>query len=420
MPPVGSNPGDIRTRFPRLVEAATRIVRAARPDGPVSQPSVPTATRVPPVGSPAPAGEPAAPAPAPPPSAAPRRIVSTRAPRRIASFLFNSPVLLGSADEVPAAIVDALGSFLEPVTGVPEPGVVVVNLTAKPLALGGLRGLERIGPFDAMELRGGHIDAVVRFQIWGEEFEAANEQMLALQGRLLAATDDLYDAGFLEMEGVAGTLAVEEGGAWNRTADYRILFEYHLAPASGADSLIARIPIRADQEHEGSLSGETTTVTDDLVRWDQLQAPPLVIRGGRRGGAAVERLAAASFLLPDRPAGAVRLVRTSDEATDPPSVHPDLATFLAAVADLASPAHNAELTFASIDDFLAAFTPSATPFPLGDWDEDAVTDLYQVAELELSPPVPLATARDRFEISLETTPFDQVAVVYLGAAGTFA
>jgi hypothetical protein len=332
----------------------------------------------------------------------------------LARPLAAAPPVLSSPDQVPGAIVDGLATFLEPVTGLPDPAVVVLQLAPRSLGIGGLRGLGREGGFAVKELRGGHVEATVRFQVWGDRMDSANAAMLGLQGRIFAAQSSLYAAGFLEVAGTAGALADQQGEAWARTGDYRVLFEYHLAPAPDAGSLIARIPIHAEQVGDAGLVTETTTIGDDLVRWDEQDAPALVLRGAR----AVDSVAALSFVPGPAPTGSVRVLRTNEHAAGPPRDFATLPEFLAALDDPLAPETHGQLNLASLGDFLTAFTPVGDTVPLGDWDGVGGVDAYEAGRLDLTPAVQLPTAQDRLEISLELSPFDQVAVVYLRAAGS--
>lgn len=325
-----------------------------------------------------------------------------------------APPQLTSVVQVPAAIVDILDDFLPPVEGgLPTPGILILNITDKTLGLGNLRGLETRGIFPAVEQRGGHVAALLRFQLFGNNSDQVNNAILNLQGQLLAARADLWDVGFLEMTGVGGTLAVQvaEAGPWERSIDYQVLFEYHLVPTSGAESLISRIPIQADQEVFNSIPRETTTVTDEMIRWDDQSASSLVVRGPTQVG----RLSSLVFIPGANPGGTVTLLRTHDGAAGPPGAFASLGDFLNALADPSAPVQHGEFTFASIGDLLASFSTAGDPLPLGDWNEDSTADQYQPLELKLDPPIRLPDATDRLEISLGVTPLDQAAVIYLRA-----
>jgi hypothetical protein len=322
-------------------------------------------------------------------------------------------IVVESPDEVVAAVRDALAAFLTQGANLPPPTVSVLQVSDRTLGIGNSRGLQSVGPFSTVELYGGRIDCVVRFKVWGTEAADADTEMTALQGRLLGGRADLLDAGFLQFDGVAGTLPAADGDAWSRTADYHALVEYHLAPVSSADSLIVSIPIEADQQMDGSVVGETTTVTDDAVRWDQLTAPVLVIRGRR----AVERLAVAAFLPAPPPTGAVQLLRTYDGAVGAPHDFATLAEFLAAVNNPVTPERNARFSFASLPDFVTA-CHAIEEMKLGDWNQDANPDEFVVGQVVFEPPVPLPAATDRFQIVPQTSPLDHVGVVYLRASGT--
>jgi hypothetical protein len=320
-------------------------------------------------------------------------------------------VVPDSGDAV-AAIQDVLAGYLtpSPANGIPPATVSVLQISDRTLGIGNSRGLQAVGPFSTVELYGGRIDCVVRFRVWAADSDGADTAMTALQGRLFSSRAELWNAGFLQFDGVAGTLAASDGAAWSRTADYHALVEYHLAPVSQAQSLIAAIPIRAD--HNGSI-GETTTVTDDMVRWDQESAPGLVVRGP----AAIANLALAAFLPTPAPGNAVELLRTNDAATGAPRDFPSIVEFLVALNDPVTPERHARVVFASLADFLDVFEDSGE-MELGDWNQDGNADHYTVGLLSFDAPISLPDAVDRLQVALPATPLDHVGVVYLRASGT--
>lgn len=346
--------------------------------------------------------------------AAPAPAAALSAPIPPVSVTALAIAVLTSVDQVPTAIASALQIFLPPAQdGLPAPGVIIVNISDRNLGMGNFRGLETRGIFPAVELKGGHAEALVRFQLFSATPEEVNSLTLTLQGLLMAARADLWDAGFLEMSGVAGTLATQQvsDGPWTRTADYQLLFEYHLAPTAGAESLIARIPIAADQEVFNSLARETTVVSDEMVRWDQLSAAVLTVRGTTR----IASLSTLVYFEAALAGGAVTLLRTHDGASGAPTSYPTLGDFLNAVASTTTPERHGSFSFASLSDFLLACSAAGDPFPLGDWDSNSIPDVYQSLELALDPPLSLPGATDRLEISPGVSPLDQVGVVYLRA-----
>jgi hypothetical protein len=173
---------------------------------------------------------------------------------------------------------------------VPAPAVGVVEMTERAVGLGNRRGNDGRGPFPMIALKGGRLDAIVRFQLWAANPPGVDAAVLALQQALLADRGALTAAGFLRLDG-SGTTPAEpfaDPAAWRGTADYRLLYEYRYAETEGAESLIARIPIAVD--------GETTVVTDWMARWDTHGAPDLEVRRGGRRSLAIRGLYVVSFL----------------------------------------------------------------------------------------------------------------------------
>jgi len=309
-----------------------------------------------------------------------------------------------------AALDDYLPAAAPPV---PAPAVSLLSLAERPVGIGAQRGLESRGELTVIELRGVRVEATVRFQVWGASSAAADAAVGDLNLSLLGDRDQLWSAGFLRfsLDALAPSVSVEGTNAWRSDADYKILFEFRAEDTFGAESLIARVPIHSDPEERDSLARETSVVTDDLVRWDQLGAASLVLRGRRN----LNRLTALAFLPAPEPTGAVTVTRTFDGAPAAPTVYASLAAFLDAVAGDAAPERNGSVAFASTSAFLAVFAAAGDPVELGDWDADTVLDAYEARSLELESPIRLGSSADRLEISYATPAFDQVGVVYLRA-----
>jgi hypothetical protein len=251
-------------------------------------------------------------------------------------------------------MLDELRSFLAPVSGLPDPAVILISLNDAPVGLGRLIGEEPHSMFGGTELRGGRLGGVVRFALWGTDAPAVNEGMLNLQAALLAATQSLFSRGFLRFNALTSSNPALDStlNAWGRTTDYSLLYEYRYPATDAADSLIARIPIHSDLEVRDSLQRETTVVTDEMVRWDNEASPTLVVRGRFSLGS----LAALAFIPGTAPDGAVTLTRTFDGAAGPRTTYPSLPALLAAVVNTNSPERDGQFTFNSFSDFMAAFT----------------------------------------------------------------
>jgi len=321
-------------------------------------------------------------------------------------------------DQIVQDMMAALEGYLpDPATGLPNPVINLLQLNEKPLSLGNLRGMERRSLLAPVVLKGGRLDALVQFRLWGSDEAGANTAMSTLQARLVHARDELWTAGFLRLRAEGSASAEEDtsAGAWKRSADYRLLYEYHYEDTDDAQSLIARIPVHADPEVRDSLQRETFTVTDEMIRWDQESALPLALNGRSQ----ITGLSALVFDAGTPPGGQVRLLRTHTGAGAAPTDYPDAGAFLDAVTDLDSPERNGQFTFATFSDFLAAFSAAGDPLILGDWDENDVADQYQPHQWDFPAPIQLSVSSDRFQLIYQPgdsdPKFDQVAVTYIRA-----
>jgi hypothetical protein len=323
------------------------------------------------------------------------------------------PPTLG-LDQAVSALLAALQPYVPPpAPPLPDSGVSVAALTERSVGLGGRRGFERRGSLGLVELRGVRADALVRFQLWGGDFVAVETTARTLTAAIAADREALWNAGFLRLSLDQAGLPFEVPSltAWTATLDYRVLFEHRVEDTGGAESLIARIPVHSDPEEEESLARETTTVTDELVRWDELVARPLVVRGPR----AVRSLASLSFFAGALPTGTVTLTRTHDGASGPPTPHPSLTAFLEEVSGPGAPERHGVVSFASPPAFLAELAPPGATLELGDWDLDSAIDTYEARDLALTPPLLLPRGRDRLELTYQHPALDQSGVIYLRA-----
>ena len=334
--------------------------------------------------------------------------------KRLLSFFgrgVREPVTLATStnnvmtlDEVISTMVTILEGYLPPAAPpLPVPSVSVLSAAERPLALGNLRGIERRGSFGIVSLKGGRLEAVVSFQLWSGAPGNLDTAINQLHGRLMAAKDDLWVKGFLRISADKTSVAehIESLDNWRKATDYKILYEFRYQDTDGAESLIARIPIHSDPEIHDSPDRETTTVTDEMVRWDNETAPALSVRGRLN----VKNVSALSFIPGANPSGTVTLTRTYDGASGQPTNFPNLVGFLAFITNPVSPGRHAQVTFASLNDFLSKFSADGDPVTL--------LDSYVPFVLTFERVIPLASVADRLDITYENAAFDQTAVFYM-------
>jgi len=326
----------------------------------------------------------------------------------------NAPAL----DGILSHLLGRLEGYLPPPSpDLPANRVTAVAITRRTVGIGNWRGTEKRAGFAEIALKGGRLEVVFRFQLWGDSPEAVEDSLVQLQQGLLADGQTLRQEGFLIIEGKETSLAeyVEPPSGWRKTADYRMLYEYHYQEMDGAESLIARIPIHTDLERVDSDQRETGRVTDELVRWDDLAATPLNISPVGRPVTSFG-LASLAFLPAGWEGAPVSLARLRRDAGEAPTEYPDLEAFLAAVTRDTDPDRHARVLFPSIDAFLANFEPLGDPVMLGDWDEDGMPDPHRAARLTFESPIVLPSHDDLLQLSYSEPQLDGKAVLYLRAA----
>jgi hypothetical protein len=344
--------------------------------------------------------------PTPPPAAAFRTAV-----------LSSIPHAAPSLPDVLTAMRTALETYLpSPGFGLPAPNISIIKIQEKPTGLGNYIGETLVNQFSQV-IKGGRLQATVRFHLWATAPNDADLAIDDLHGRLLTAKDDLWLAGFLRFVSLDSSLPdhVSSLNVWRRTADYDVLYEYRYTDADGAQSLIARIPIHTDPEEPDSPNRETAVVTDAMARWDNLAAPTLDLRGRQT----ISGFTALTFIPGSSPTAPVVLRRTFAGAPGAPTDFTDVEDWITAVTHPTVPNRHAQLTFATLAAFLAAFSPVGDPITLGDWDEDATLDDYAAHRLDLPTPIVLPAATDHLQLVYQpgsTDPrFDETAVLYIRA-----
>ncbi len=309
-------------------------------------------------------------------------------------------------DAVATTMLASLSPFLPAsVVGLPIPTVIMVSLRERSAGIGGRIGMDTIAGVGIIALKGIRLEGVARFQLWADAPAGVDAAIAALNASILVSRDTLRANGFvtISLKAARPAQSIVDVG-WRRYADYRVLFEFPYLDSDDAESIIARIPIAIDSDFN-----ESTVVTDGMTRWDEVAAPSLAVRG-RLG---VTALSALSFVPGALPTGIVTVLRTFDGAQAPPAVHANIAGFLTAVGGGAPAETHASITFASVNAFLAALGPATGSITLGDWDQNAVPDVYTSRTLDIEPPIELAGVADRFEITYDAPPFDHVAALYL-------
>jgi len=325
-----------------------------------------------------------------------------------------------SPAQILSDMLDILRNYLpSPEPSLPTPGVSTVSVKQRPVGIGNWRGTERRGPLAEISLKGGRLDTVVRFQLWANTVSGADGIIDTLHSDLLTDSSQLWINGFLRLESIETSPAEFIGGsinAWRKTTDYKILYEYHYSDLDGAESIIARIPIHSDPEERDSPERETTLVTDELSRWDDLRTPSLDVSATAKTKIRIYGFASLAYLPSPWPGNPVIVARLQRNVSTPPTSYPTLAEFHAAVTRKVNPNLHAQIIFPSLSDFLAAFDSAGDSFGLGDWDENGTPDTYEPGALEFDPPLVLDSSNDLLRVSYQGAAFDSKAVVYLRAS----
>jgi hypothetical protein len=311
-----------------------------------------------------------------------------------------------------SAMLTALDGFLPVST--PPSTVALVSAAERPVGVGNWAANVERGAAAVVGVRGGRVDARVRFDLRGATAEAAATSARDLQTAVRNALPTRPE--FLVLEPVDGTPAelLSADEKWRQSVEYRALYEYRYEDPEESGSLIVRIPVELRGEQR-----EDDLVTRDLTRWDREGAPPLVLHGPRRIG----ELSFLAFTGGGAPAGQVIVRRTFDRAPPPPPPAADLAAFAAA---LAAGSRNERLVLADVQALLAL---DARPPPrpevllarLGDLPAPppgGVTAQFQAYSLAALRDARLEGPGDRFEIVHQFAggfPGGSNAVVYLRA-----
>jgi hypothetical protein len=196
-------------------------------------------------------------------------------------------------DKVLSDMLSFIGKYANSQSGeLPKPGVSIVSMKERPLAIGNRLGVENLGSFSISEIKGGRLDVVIRFNLWGSGPGEVDLEAERLHGRLLAERVNLREGGFLSvsLQNVSASEEISSLNAWRKYADYRALYEFHYPDADGAESLINRIHLNMDDH--------LTIISDDMVCWDDQFAPTLEVRYGSSRQNRIGSVSIMAFLPP--------------------------------------------------------------------------------------------------------------------------
>jgi hypothetical protein len=265
----------------------------------------------------------------------------------------------------------------------PAPSISIAALRERTAGIGNRLGNGNRGAFEALALHGLWLDAVLRFQVWADQYGAALTAITALQSSLLDARAALRGVGFLRISavGVAPAEQVSSPSGWRASADMQVLYECRFQDADGAESLIAQIPVNF-----AGLPGQSLVVTDELARWDQHAAPALQARCAPGQQRRIGALAVLAYLPAGWVGGAVTLSVTLG-------------------------GHTQSHVYRSIVAFLDACAVDAGTVPLGG-------NPYESAQLgfpnpTFPNPLVLTEPADVVSVSYATPQFNSAAVLYL-------
>ncbi|HEU4881764.1 MAG TPA: hypothetical protein VFT45_05950 [Longimicrobium sp.] len=316
------------------------------------------------------------------------------------------------------AMIGRLNTFLPPDGVPPRPAsMTVLEASERPVGVGNVQGNVERGPLAVLGVRGGRVQARVRYDLRADTPHDAAAAVNLLQQKVRAARLDpllpwIHDFLVLEPDGGVPAAPMGAGEGWRQSVEFRVLFEYRYEDPEEAGSLIVRIPVELRGEQH-----EDDTVTRELTRWDREAAPPLVLRGPRTVG----RLTLLSFT-GGIPSGQVVVRRTFDGAP-PATPRGSMASFAASVLGPAG-GRNEQVTLASVQSLLNAFAVAGADVMLArlgnppNLPPQGVPAAFTPRTLDALRGVRLQTATDRLEIRYAAAKFPagSNAVVYLGTA----
>jgi hypothetical protein len=202
-----------------------------------------------------------------------------------------------SLDQVVNALLGIMEEYLPPPSVPPSPlpagTVSLVTMTERSAGLGKRVGNDTRGRFGVLALKGARIETAVRFELWGDSPSDVDGAIRDLTKRLVGDQDALRARGFLRLTltSTRPSENIQASNAWREEVEFSVLYEFPYSDSDSAESLIARIPIHFTGEFD-----ESTMVSDDMVRWDEIEAPALEVRRRGRRPKPVNSLVIFAFL----------------------------------------------------------------------------------------------------------------------------
>jgi hypothetical protein len=271
--------------------------------------------------------------------------------------------------------------------------VSVVSITDRTVGLGNLRGTDLRASYPTILLKGGRLDAVVRFELWAADPASSSTAIVALQSRLLGARDTLRAGGFLSFA-TTNTSAAESVptlNGWRQSIDLAVLYEYAYEDSDGAFGLIARIPAGID-----SVIAESMLLTDEMEIWNHPDGAPAFV---------VDRESCPDLSGPGLPISSLAVLAYLPTGWDGHAV-----TITTSVGGVAR-----QQVFPSVRNFVNSFALAAQPVYLGDNPYRAGTLAFPFLP-HFPDPLVIQRRSDNLRISYADAAFDNVdAVVYLRA-----
>lgn len=301
-------------------------------------------------------------------------------------------------------------------SGLPDASVSIVKAIPKPIGVGNRAGVEYVGSSPIIEIRGRRIEATMRVQLWHNNAADLVAAINDFQESIFANMEDLQTQGFIKINSVSTTSIHGENTTWTSSIDFDVLYEYIYRYVDDALSFIVRIPIKSQVAGLESQTTEQTSIEGNIAMWYHIDTcmtdciAPFVIQAPKYKQVSIHGLSALIYA-PLVISEGIR-VSVTDGTAAPLVAFANWNNFIQAITDEKTPQRNAEITFATLNDFIAIFTPYGETVVLGDRDEDGNPDIYQPYILSFDNPVHFPNSNLSLTIAYLGANMPQRSVVY--------